>query len=747
MVDLTPYLPRLKSTLSNYCSDPRSAFLSALSAAGITAPKSLSIGRIDRVPGPDDKNPHKKNGWYIYHEFQSDSGGEVIGVGHFGCWKTGLNETWCSRSDSSMTGEDRAKFMESRERLRDQHKMEEIERQAEAATRAANIVGNAPDCQSHPYLDRKGVKAVHGLKTGQDGRLIVPIEIDGRISSMQSIDEAGNKRFLTGGKIKGGYFRIDGISDRFYVAEGVATGLSIHEATGAAVYVAFNAGNLYEVASVAKARENGLMIIAGDDDTETAGNPGRTKAEQAAQAFSCDVVFAPGFNDFNDMHTAQGIDSLKAYFAPAKPTIAAPIVKPEQDSVSDPPGILSDILAYYNATSGNVQRGFAIQTALAVASVVLGRNYRTSFDNYPSLFFINVGKSSTGKEHAKTVVERILNESGKGGLISGDGYTSGGAVFSTLLDKPKHIAVIDEFGRYLEAGANMAKGSQNQREANTKLMESIGRAHSVMRPPSYSAMTLKKDAADAIKNRLVYNPAITLLTMTTPSTLFKTLDMGAIKDGFINRFLISISDAERDIRKHKQPVSVPERIIEWVMAVDARHGKPSLAIEPAAPITIEFDSGAVEAQEQFQRFCIDMANSLERFGMEELPGRSNEMAMRMSLICAMSRNPNAESITRADMEWSISYVKSLLEKTVAALKLTISGSEFEGIKKEILADLRNRGADGITWSAMQKNAPYSKHKPKDLREIMAALKDADLAYDAAHVGDKGGRPTVRWVAA
>src|SRR5690606_35275097 len=100
--------------------------------------------------------------------------------------------------------------------------------------------------------------------------------------------DGGEKRFLTGGKIKSGYFRINGAGDDVYVAEGLATGASIHEATGSTVYIAFNAGNLYEVASMVKARENARLIIAGDDDTKTAGNIGRTKAEQAATGLACD---------------------------------------------------------------------------------------------------------------------------------------------------------------------------------------------------------------------------------------------------------------------------------------------------------------------------------------------------------------------------------------------------------------------------------------------------------------------------
>lgn len=727
------------------CADPQTAFMDALRAAGFKTPRSLVSGRIDRIDGPEDK-PGKRSGWYCYNEIPDKNDGALIGVASYGCWKTGISETWCSKSDQHMTADERTDYMAARRALKLAQEAEEKARHEEAAILAAQIVASADDCVNHDYLTRKGVKPSSGLKIGKDGRLIIPMNKAGGIVSLEYIFPNGDKRRLTGGQVRGAWFRIDGDNKTVYIAEGYSTARSVHEATGATVYAAFNAGNLYEVAAEVKAAYPGTrLIIAGDDDTETAGNPGRTKATQAADGLGMEAVFPPGFVDFNDFHQAKGLDAVRDYLQPKAQAYEKKEARKEGATIQ-PPGILGDIYDYYNATSGNRQEGFAVQTALALASVVLGRSYKTSLENYPSLYLLNVGKSGTGKEHMKTVIERILYEAGHAGWIAGDGYTSAGAVFSALLDRPKHISVIDEFGRYLEAGRDLGNGNHNQREANTKLMESIGRAHSVIRPPTYSTMTLKKDVAAEMKNRQVFNPSITLLTMTTPETLFKTLDMGAIKDGFVNRFIISISDAERAVRQHKPPIAAPQRILDWISAVTNRHGRPHLATEPAQAIPLDFSDDALKMQVEFQQYCIDKANYLEKFGMAELPGRSNEMAMRLSLICALARDPMAKVISWDDMFWSCDYIRQKLEITIDRLKVSISSSAFEGQKKEILADLRERGADGITWSMMQKNAPYSQHKPKDLKDIMIALRDADLAIDEPFTNPGGGRPTVRWMA-
>ena len=91
-------------------------------------------------------------------------------------------------------------------------------------------------------------------------------------------------------------------------------------------------------------------------------------------------------------------------------------------------------------------------------------------------------------------------------------------------------------------------------------------------------------------------------------------------------------------------------------------------------------------------------------------------------------------------------MKKSLDDTVSRLKITMSHSGFEANKKEILAELRARGKDGITWAAMQKTPPYSKHKPRDLKEIMESLKDANLAGEEPFKGGGKGRPTVKWMA-
>jgi len=645
-------------------------------------------------------------------------------------------------------------YQERIEAAKRAREVEEQRAQERAAEKAAYVIDGA-ECPPPDflYLTKKQIGALPGLYYSKDKRLIIPITDGEQTTSLQYIAADGEKRFLTGGKIKGCFHRIDGDS-RIIICEGYATGATLHRTTGATVYVAFNCGNLYDVACYVKAQHHGAHItICADNDHKTEANPGITKARQVAEGLSLHITW-PEFDaddsgtDFNDLYCQKGEGAVKAYFTATEKRKQESASPQPQSPIAMPHGFLSQVYDYYMATSGNYQPGFAAQTALATASILLSRRFVTDAENFASLFFINVAKSGTGKEHSKTVIERILHAIDCSELINGDGYTSGGAVLSSLLFSPRHITIIDEMGRYLEASGNNARTNNHLREANTRLMEAVGRCHSVMRPQSYSTMTLNKDQAAALRGRYICNPAITLVGMSTPSTLFKSLTADAIKDGFINRFVISISDAERDIRRPKPFIEVPETITSWAETIEQRASvlteEPS---EPAQPIEVVFSESAYRLQEDFQRFCIEQANNLEAFGMEELPGRCNEMAMRIALIVALSENPHAEHITAAHMEWAIDYMRRSLEQTIKSLKMSISGSEHEGDKKEVLAALRKDG-DWVRRSYMPKTPPYSKFKRKELSEILDSLEESGLIESRpADMGSKGGRPTTEYRAA
>ena len=219
--------------------------LHSMQMAGLAAAKVLDLvpdGKLRRYRVEGDK-AGSTNGWYVLHS-------HPILAGAFGSWKTGESHNW---------HEARAKA----DRLWQQSR---------------------PAANAHGYLQRKRIDPI-GIRQLGDMLVIPARGADGVLHTLQFIGPDGGKRFLTGGRIAGSYCALGRPTDVMLVCEGYATGATLHMATGYGVAVAFNCGNLTAVARALRSKFKTMRIlVCADDDAKTSGNPGLTRAREAARA-------------------------------------------------------------------------------------------------------------------------------------------------------------------------------------------------------------------------------------------------------------------------------------------------------------------------------------------------------------------------------------------------------------------------------------------------------------------------------
>ena len=144
--------------------------------------------------------------------------------------------------------------------------------------------------------------------------LTLPVmDFSDRLTSLQFIATDGGKFLLSGGRKRGCFIPVAGDMKepaRIIICEGWATGCTLAEVEPAAlVLAAIDVGNLEPVALEARRRwPSAVLVIAGDDDRLTAGNPGAAKAKAAAIASSA-LLALPQWpentpdhlTDFNDL--------------------------------------------------------------------------------------------------------------------------------------------------------------------------------------------------------------------------------------------------------------------------------------------------------------------------------------------------------------------------------------------------------------------------------------------------------------
>jgi len=316
--------------------DVVAAFAESMRAAGIEPPaKIIGDGKLHRFPTNGKRGDDA--GWYALHL-------DGIPAGAFGDWRNGSSETWCASAPDIFTPAERERHRARIEKARQEAEAERAQERAEAATLARAVWSKAtPACADHPYLSGKRVKptatlrelpagtikSVLGYAPAAKGEpltgrvLVAPIVIDGKLASVEMIDETGRKAFLAGGAVSGGFWATaklpegDGEGSAIMIGEGIATVCTAAEATGNVGVAALSANNLAAVAKAMRARlPKARLIMLADLD---ASGVGLAKATEAARSVG-GVVAVPNFGDarpetakdFNDLAALRGLEAVRA---------------------------------------------------------------------------------------------------------------------------------------------------------------------------------------------------------------------------------------------------------------------------------------------------------------------------------------------------------------------------------------------------------------------------------------------------
>jgi P4 family phage/plasmid primase-like protien len=287
------------------------SLLDAFTSVGLTYPeRGMVAGKLVRFS--TNGKPTDTTGWC---KLYPDGVGAV-----FGCNREGTSYIWQLR-DANAPAPSLADRKEAKAKADEQRKQADIERAAQYAKAAENallIYGKTVDIDpQHNYITLKHITPYHA-RQDSDGNIVLPVfASDGALQSLQTIRPDTSKKFLYQGKMKGGRLFIGEPANGLplVLAEGWATGCSIHEATGEAVVIGYSGSNLAVVAADLRLHfPDSLLRVAGDLDTH---GKGLEYAQAAAAAGSTAVVVMPVFSDgresgdFNDLHQAEGLEAVR----------------------------------------------------------------------------------------------------------------------------------------------------------------------------------------------------------------------------------------------------------------------------------------------------------------------------------------------------------------------------------------------------------------------------------------------------
>ena len=256
----------------------------------------------------DDKNG---NGDYFCQHCQGGDGLDLIGKCTHLSFPEVVKEVGAilGLDDSSkITDADREKWRKEREyREKEQRELEQKMRE-NIARKAESTFRNAYQGEFSLYLKNKQVDKDPKIKITHDGNLLIPAyDEHGKMWNVQTITPDGQKLFIqeSGGRTGGCFFMIGEVQPDLYdahiicIAEGYATGMSIHMATGHPVALSFVANNLPKVGAVLRQKyPNAVFVYCADDDS--AKQDTGLKYAQEAQAITGGIIVLPDFTQIKE---------------------------------------------------------------------------------------------------------------------------------------------------------------------------------------------------------------------------------------------------------------------------------------------------------------------------------------------------------------------------------------------------------------------------------------------------------------
>jgi hypothetical protein len=187
---------------------------------------------------------------------------------------------------------------------------------------------------------------------------------------------------------------------------------------------------------------------------------------------------------------------------------------------------------------------------------------------------------------------------------------------------------------------------------------------------------------------------------------------------------------------------VPESILQWIDAITLRLGqRVETADEEPQIELLAFESAAIEIYKAYDCEIVDGINGdYGKLGLGDLFVRCAEMALRLSLIIELSRNPNATTITAQSVEEGVQIMRHTSKVTLNKIRRNVAGSEFEKWKLDGLEAIRKKGAEGINFMDMKKTKPFSTLRPRDFNEVIKELLEAELIQTGQRPPNGKGQP-------
>jgi len=276
------------------------------------------------------------------------------------------------------------------------------------------------------------------------------------------------------------FYLIEGSTDRLYIVEGFADAASIHEATGASVYISYSGTNIPHTCEIVREQNpTAKIVIVADNDKSGLS---KKYSDEAAAKYGATVVMPPELGDDANDYAQKGGD-LKALLEPQQESWLV-----WADDFCDQPApiqwhvkgwLQKDSMMMVHGPSGSGKTFVVLDWCMRMATETpewQGKKVR------PGVVAYLAGEGHHGlkgrikawKEKNCTDIQTkmVISKSGCD-LNLPEGYQKAVESLATMPEKPDLI-VVDTLHRFLSGDENSAQDAKTMLDACSKLMSQFG---------------------------------------------------------------------------------------------------------------------------------------------------------------------------------------------------------------------------------------------------------------------------------
>jgi len=400
---------------------------------------------------------------------------------------------------------------------------------------------------------------------------------------------------------------------------------------------------------------------------------------------------------------------------------ASPLV-PLMGGIPPAMGALGKLCDHINATSIRSQPILALGAAICALGTLAGRKYRSPTDLRTNIYLVSLADSGAGKDHARTVIDRLFADIlGCGGRLGGDKIASGAGLLSAVTRNPAILFQLDEFGAFLQAIANRYKAPPHLIEILNNLTQLFTTSNKTFRGTEYANQRERP-------RQEIIQPCVSVYGTTVPSNFWKALETNSAVDGSLARFLVLETDVNYPDDKIPSQQVVPLDLIDLLSRIcNPLSGSNMGGYGTLIPdlLTVGYSPAAASELRVIGSVTLDKLRKFEGTPYTGFWARRQEHTIKVAMIHAIGRNPEDPIIDLDDVAFGLAITDRSIKLMIQGVERFVSDNNAENLAKRVVEVVRKSKNAEITKSALYARTLFL---GRDRENTLKALEESGLLY-------------------